>query len=340
MLFVRHGAFPQRRIIMNNRYNLSIARVVKSVLAENRKWYHSLPAAVSSFAAARLPRREKESCALRAVFAADLHTDADPFRDRTDVLRRAFAGIRRDGDCDVLALCGDITNCGDEKEYALLLRLKRAYLGEMRVLPQMGNHDSWHHSDDPNYPLAARLFRHFCSDCGLVTEKNYYYATVKGFPFIVTGTEALCHNKPTISDAQLDWLDKILRKAVATGQPTFVLSHQPPEGRNGVTPEYHEAGMGDCSAAVDALLHKHAATAKAPILFFSGHIHWLLPCGIEQAHDNLYYINLPSLEYGGKGEPGCPAGTAALVTVNGGSVTVTIRDFIHGKDIPGYLIQS
>ena len=288
---------------------------------------------------ARLPRRETETYELRAIFAADLHTDADPFRDRTDVLRRAFSGIRRDGRCDALALCGDITNCGDEKEYALLRRLKKAYLGEMRVLPQMGNHDSWHHSDAPNYPLAARLFQRFCRDCGLVTVKNYYYATVKGFPFIVTGTEALCHNKPTISDEQLDWLDKVLRKAAATGKPVFVLSHQPPEGRNGVTPESHEAGMGECSAAVDALLLKHAETAKAPILFFSGHIHWLRPDCLEKAGKNLYYINLPSLEYGGKGDPGCPAGTAALVTVNGGSVTVTLRDFISGKNVPGYEIR-
>ena len=308
-------------------------------MAEKRNLIHSIPAAASSLALARLPRHTVEDCDLRAVIAADLHTDADPLRDRTDVLRRALAGIRRDGRCDALALCGDITNCGDEKEYALLRRLQRAYLGDIRVLPQIGNHDSWHHSDDPNYPLAARLFQRFCRDCGLVTEKNYYYATVKGFPFIVTGTEALCHNKPTISEAQLEWLDKILRKAVATGKPVFVLSHQPPQGRNGVTPELHEAGMGDCSEAVDALLQKHASTAQAPVLFFSGHIHWLMPDCIEKAGDRLYFINLPSLEYGGKGETGCPPGSAALVTVSGTAVTVTVRDFIRGKDIPGYGIR-
>ena len=308
-------------------------------MAEKRGLIQCLPTMASSLVLSRLPRRTADGEDFRAVFAADLHTDADPYRDRTDVLRRGFAGLRRDGRCDALALCGDVTNCGDEKEYALLRRLKKAYLSDLRVLPQMGNHDSWHHSDDPNYLLAERLFQRFCRDCGLVTEKNYYYATVKGFPFIVTGTEALCHNKPTITEAQLEWLDKILRKAVATGKPVFVLSHQPPEGRNGVTPEYHEAGMGECSATVDALLLKHAETAKVPILFFSGHIHWLLPCCIEQAHDNLYYINLPSFEYGGKGEPGCPAGTGALVTVNGPHVTVTMRDFISGKDVPGYEIR-
>ena len=293
----------------------------------------------SSLALARLPRNTARDCDLRAVFAADLHTDADPHRDRTDVLRRAFAGIRRDGKTDLLALCGDITNCGDEKEYALLRRLQRAYLGDIRVLPQMGNHDSWHHSDDPNYPLAERLFQRFCRDCGLLTDRNYYYATVKGFPFVVTGTQALCHNKPTLYRDQLDWLDAVLGKVVRTGKPVFVLSHQPPQGRNGVTPELHEAGMGDCSAEVDALLQKHAETAKAPILFFSGHIHWLTPACIEKARDNLYYINLPSLEYGGKGEPGCGPGAAALVTVSGERVNVMLRDFIRGRTLPGYAVR-
>ena len=303
-------------------------------MAKKRKWYHCLPAVVPSLAKAWLPLRKRaDACELRAVFAADLHTDADPCRDRTDVLRRAFAGIRREGPCDLLALCGDLTNCGDEKEYALLRRLKRAYLGGLRVLPQMGNHDSWHHSDDPDYPLAARLFRGFCRECGFVTDKNYFYTTVKGFPFIVTGTEALCHNKPTVSAAQLAWLDETLAKAVKTGRPVFVLSHQPPQGRNGVTEELHEAGMGDCSAAVDAMLLKHAEEADAPILFFSGHIHWLTADCIEQSHRNLYFVNLPSLEYGGKGKPGCGPGSAALVTVNGNAVEVRMRDFIAGEDI-------
>ena len=308
-------------------------------MAGKRGLVQCLPVMASSLALARLPRKTAEDGDLRAVIAADLHTDADPYRDRTDVLRRAFAGIRRDGPTDLLALCGDITNCGDEKEYALLRRLQKAYLGEIRVLPQIGNHDSWHHSDDPNYPLAARLFQRFCRDCGLLTDKNYYYATVKGFPFIVTGTQALCHNKPTLYRDQLVWLDAVLAKGVRTGKPVFVLSHQPPQGRNGVTPELHEAGMGDCSEEVDALLQKYAATAQAPILFFSGHIHWLTPECIEKAGDNLYFINLPSLEYGGKGDPGCPPGAAALVTVSGSTVTVTMRDFIQGKTIPGYEIR-
>ncbi|MBQ6118707.1 MAG: metallophosphoesterase, partial [Clostridia bacterium] len=118
-------------------------------MAKKRRLIHSLPTIASSLATARaLPQKKPEPCDFRAVFAADLHTDADPYRDRTDVLRRAFAGLRREGALDALVLCGDITNCGDEKEYALLRRLKKAYLGETRLLPQMGNHDSWHHSDD------------------------------------------------------------------------------------------------------------------------------------------------------------------------------------------------
>ena len=44
-------------------------------------------------------------------------------------------------------------------------------------------------------------------------------------------------------------------------------------------------------------------------------------------------------EYGGKGEPGCGPGSAALVTVSCCAVTVTMRDFIRGNIIPGYEIR-
>ena len=306
-------------------------------MAKKRRLIHCIPAMAGSYVKARLRRKSAQKGEFRAVFAADLHTDADPCRDRTDVLRRAFAGIRHNGRTDLLALCGDITNCGDEKEYALLTRLQKAYLGDIPLLPQIGNHDSWHHSDDPDYPLAERLFQQFCRHCGYETDKNYYHTEIKGYPFIVTGTEALCHNKPTFFRGQLEWLDRTLAEAVKTGKPVFVLSHQPPEGRNGVTPDQHEAGLGDASAEVDSLLVKHAENARAPILFFSGHIHKLSPQWAEKACENLWYFNLPSLEYGGE-KDGCPPGTAALVTVSGNTLKVAMRDFIRGRSLPGFTV--
>ena len=308
-------------------------------MAKKRRLVHCLPAMAGSYVKARLRGKPARECELRAVFAADLHTDADPCRDRTDVLRRALAGIRHDGRTDVLALCGDITNCGDEKEYALLKRLQKAYLGDIRLLPQIGNHDSWHHSDDPDYPLAERLFQQFCRECGYETNKNYYGTEINGYPYIVTGTEVLCHNKPTLSLRQLEWVDRTLGEAVKTGRPVFVLSHQPPEGRTGVTPEQHEAGLGEASAETDALLMKHAKDADAPILFFSGHIHRLSPQWAEKACESLWYFNLPSLEYGDGGHGVCPPGTGATVTVSGNTLSVAVRDFIRGRDLPGYEIK-
>ena len=61
-------------------------------MPEKRTLRRCLPVMASSFVQARLPRQRAGECDLRAVIAADLHTDADPYRDRTDVLRRAFAG--------------------------------------------------------------------------------------------------------------------------------------------------------------------------------------------------------------------------------------------------------
>ena len=59
--------------------------------------------------------------ALRLALIADLHTDADPYRDRSNVLRRAFAGMM--AQCrgyDGVVAAGDLTNSAHPREYALL----------------------------------------------------------------------------------------------------------------------------------------------------------------------------------------------------------------------------
>lgn len=75
---------------------------------------------------------------LNAVIAADLHTDAQAFRDRTNILRKAFVGISKDKtDIDAVIFAGDNTNCGDEAEYANLRRLTSVYLKAERIIPAM-----------------------------------------------------------------------------------------------------------------------------------------------------------------------------------------------------------
>ena len=116
------------------------------------------PSLVRVRLAARRP--VEPDAALRLALIADLHTDADPYRDRSNVLRRAFAGMM--AQCrgyDGVVAAGDLTNSAHPREYALLLGLLRAYFpGALeRMIPQMGNHDARGTSIDPDFPQACRL---------------------------------------------------------------------------------------------------------------------------------------------------------------------------------------
>ena len=260
---------------------------------------------------------------LNAVIAADLHTDAQASRDRTNILRKAFVGISKDKtDLDAVIFAGDNTNCGDEAEYANLRRLTSVYLKTDRIIPAMGNHDSWHHSDDPDYEKAEELFQDYCAHCGIDTDKNYYSTAVNGFYFIVLGTETIMHNGSRISDVQAEWFDKTLGEACESGKPIFIICHQTLAGHNGIRSDDDDAGsIGKDSAKIEAILNKHAADSDNPIFFFSGHLH-VLNDSTHEKNGNIHYVTLPSLEYTYGG------GLGFVLEVYSDKVLLRCRNFI------------
>ena len=117
-----------------------------------------------------LPARHSDDIRLKAVLIADIHTDGNPIRDRNDLLREGFAAVgRTQRDADTLVMAGDITNCGDIKEYVNLLEYLNVYCRVRDRIPAMGNHDSWNHNDDPDYAIAERYFKAFCRWNGVCT---------------------------------------------------------------------------------------------------------------------------------------------------------------------------
>ena len=280
---------------------------------KKRKLIHALPAiAAANLTALPRPRFGKKP-AYVAVLAADLHTDADPYRERTDVLRRAFSGVTgKYGRVNAFVMAGDITNCGDEKEYRLLRRLMRRYLRADLLVPAIGNHDAWHHSDHPCFEIAYRLFQDYCKDCGHNVTENYYTCSDARCNFIVLGTEKTMHNCTYLSEKQLDWLEQQLSRCVKQNKLIVVVNHQTLASRNGGDGGWAEEGQAAVSDRIEALLERYSQKARAAILFVSGHKHMLEKNCFEQANDRLHYLNLPSFEYG-DGE-GNHSGTAAVLT--------------------------
>ncbi|MBR0509106.1 MAG: metallophosphoesterase [Clostridia bacterium] len=305
---------------------------------KKRNFFNSLPAMIVSAPNIVLPDRTQDTCR-RFVFAADLHTDADPYRDRSDVLRLALSGITKNVPwADGLILAGDITNCGDEKEYALLERLCLAYVRARNVLPEMGNHDAWHHSDDPDHEKASRCFRQFAAFCNRPIAANYYDAAVGDCRFIMTGSERALENEAYLSDVQLGWVADVLADAVEKGQHIFVVCHQPLNGTHGVGermwPEGELMAQGE---RLKSMVFAAAEKSSRPVFFVSGHLHKMGENTVERPRGNLFLLNLPSLEY--ESDETYGAGIGFILKEYYDYMRLSAFDFIRQRKVPGFDLE-
>ena len=266
-----------------------------------------------------LPLKKADDVQLKAVLISDIHADADFTRDRSNTLRQIFLSIgSRHNDADTLVMSGDLTNSGDLREYINLNTFLNVYSHIGSRVPELGNHDSWHHSDDPDFTVAEKYFKAFCLWNGVITDKVYYTKQVNGFTFIVTGVEDCDFKNPYHSDAQLDWLEKELNDVIGTGKPVFVICHKPVES------------LGDAAERMEQILTAAAENAKAPILYVSGHNHEIGENTFTRAHEHLIYLNLPSVQYTDDG------GLGFLAQVRAHELTLTGMNFLTDEPLDGY----
>ena len=275
---------------------------------------------------------EDSGVILNCAVVSDTHADNNLFRDRTSILRNAYAGIGESTEkIDVLLNIGDITNSGTRREYRVQNRIEKRYIKAENTVACLGNHDSWNESADPDYPEAKRLFLKYLKHNGIESENVYYSTVVDGYYFICLGTEALDlhENLPVYSDEQLSWFRDTLDKATESGLPVFVLSHLPLSGHNGI-------GGSNLPSAVDDILRSHADYDK-PILFFSGHCHTFSPAIFEQS-GNVCYINMPSVEYNDETEYECndKGGMGMTMEVYSNRIILKARNFIKDEWAENY----
>lgn len=274
------------------------------------------------------PKQKKEAdVLLNAVVIADIHTDGDPTRDRNNLLRQEFTGLTRyAGKTDALIMDGDITNCGDRKEYINIKSMLRTYVKTGQLIPVMGNHDSWNQSSDPDFEEATRLFQKFCRFCKIKTDRNYYSIEVKGYKFIILGTEALSHDQATFSDEQLGWLDSELAAEAGNGKPVFIMCHQTLEGKNGTSGPGDGGCIGSQSPQVEAILKKYADNGMT-LLYTSGHMHDM-GTNSFQKDGNIYYLNLPAFQYDG--------GIGCSIKVYEDRIALQFVDYLNGTELEDY----
>lgn len=234
---------------------------------------------------------------MNAVLIADIHADGDPVRDRNDNLRRLLADINASEErLDAIAIAGDITNCGNVKEYINLEAMLLMYNKSEHLIPSMGNHDSRATCvEEPYFDEGSSLFKGFLRAQGIETETNYYYKVINGCYFIALGTESM--PDPYISDTQIAWVDSLLAEAAKTGMPCFIISHELLMGTHDDANVPASRNLGEASDKLKAVVKKYADEGLTTV-YVCGHLHKNFHADtLVTVSDNFYSLLLPSALY-------------------------------------------
>ena len=178
------------------------------------------------------------------------------------------------GKLDTLVICGDIAENGLWSEYAVTAQLINSVKDKFTCFIGMpGNHDVRMR----RYKKQLTRFTDFLKSVegAILPQKNYRSSTkIKGYTFIVLGTDRSSFEGAYISEEQLAWLDCELEKAGKDGKPIFVFNHQTLKKTNGLPYTWLGRGkwrgsVGNQSDKLKAVFEKHGN-----IFFITGHLHF------------------------------------------------------------------
>ncbi len=229
---------------------------------------------------------------------------------------------------DALVLAGDNTNNAGSDQYKYLHGAFVQYDPADQIIMAAGNHDTWNKevAPDDRFPRSEELFIEYTKKiCNRDVDKFYFSTEVKGYPFIVLGSEDDT-TYGTISDEQLQWLETEMLKASTKELPIFVISHYVFEGMHGLPNtwsfDYEEAKDGSYSEGVNDKLF-NILNKYENVFLISGHLHNGLANGyVDEDYcfstvetiGNITSINLPSYsKTNARGTPSCGVGAAIEV---------------------------
>ena len=272
-------------------------------------------------------KKADDKILMSAALIADLHVDGDTYRGRNNMVRQGIAGISCYKKFDAIIMAGDITNSAHISEYTNLKHYLDKYNKVERIIPEMGNHDSRATSIEPNYNEALKLYNDFCAYCGIEKgEKAYYSTDLKGFRVITLASEGIPNtDQAIISDEQIEWFEKELKAAAELKKPIFVISHQPPAGRNNAQ---GGGAIGESSERIDKILCENSS-AEAPVIYISGHMHRMNGC--DNPKEGLYFINMEAFTYS--------RGVGFTAEVYADHVVLEGCNFVTGESYDGYRFE-
>ena len=197
------------------------------------------------------------------------------------VLQECFSNM----DVDAVAVCGDITENSLQEEWNSFFDAftKHCQTKELYLVP--GNMDSEHNELD-----KEAFYKNYRSCTGREIYKLYF--SYEKDNCVLIGLCPEPDNKGTISDAQLDNLNRSLRKAAEYKLPALIFSHL--QVADTIHTDWYAAMPAEDSKNVKAILEKY----NGKVIFFSGHTHRGLikkTGGSVIRINNVTYVSTPSL---------------------------------------------
>jgi 3',5'-cyclic AMP phosphodiesterase CpdA len=258
---------------------------------------------------------------------ADTHIEPGKAANRTTLLAKGLRDMSKASvPADAFIIAGDMTESGTIPEYITLGATLKAFAKADNLLLEMGNHDIRGKRVDgeysQNYEFAAGKYFEFLKRTAGITEDTiYFYRVINGCYFIVLNTEGVLGLQTVLSAEQLQWADDLLAEAALSGNPAFVINHQP------------ISAVGAAAAQLNAILLKYSGVLD--VFFISGHHHHGFSANTIKNEGTVYYVDMPS--YGkapGSGYNGLGSGFQVELYEN--EVIFRARNFVKGEWLTDY----
>ena len=235
---------------------------------------------ISAFAT-NLPK--VEAAEAEPILKVGILSDAQSMPGESRGIRNFRSALHqmKEKNMELLLDVGDISNEGDPKVWANYYKVFEEVYPDPESRPEylaiMGNHDFYNTSNPQEHRETFNTIFH--------KESTNEHKVVKGYHFIsITSVDSDLN----YSQAELDWLDREIQKAIAEApdQPVFVLGH--PHAANTV----YGSTTGWGKDILNTIFDKYPQ-----VVYFSGHSHFPLDDERSIYQGNYTAIGTSSLNY-------------------------------------------
>lgn len=240
---------------------------------------------------------------------------------------------------DALVLVGDITEYGKGEEYKMMAQFMRMMQNKVdRFFAVPGNHDI----RIRNFKSQVKQFASFLSSVqnGIPNPEDRYWfsSEVKGYKFIMLGSDRNTFEGSYISDKQLNWLDNELKNS-DKNKPVFVFNHQPLKKTNGLPMTFLGRGKWRGSVGWDSDKLRAVFEKYNNVIYITGHLHY---CTSEYTYEDcgsFKAINAPTVGVINHG-PYKRFTQGLIFSVFDDRIEVRSRVFGEGKYVPDEIANN